>query len=154
MGLALHRAHADAEGIGGLALRPVLEEAQDDDGALFHGEFPQRPVQVDPGVDRLEWVGLGAWSCRHEHRPSPLRGATPPRRHCVPVEDLAQVGIRMVVPHLAPMAGQFDEGALQEILGFGEVAADEVCRPQPGMLAGLDEGAEVSVDGLLGCRAS
>ena len=44
------------------------------------------------------------------------------------------------------MPGQFDESGLQDILGLREVTADEVCRPQPGVLARLDEGGEVSVD--------
>lgn len=146
MSLALDRSETDPESLRSLTFGLILEEPQDHDGTLLGRQRTQRPVQVDPSLSLSNEIGDGSWPGCHEHGPTSLGRALAPTGDRFAIQDLAKVAVGVVPPHPVPVPGQFDESGLQDILGLREVTADEVCRPQPGVLARLDEGGEVSVD--------
>ena len=144
--LALHRADAHAEDVGRLPLGTVLEVPQHDSGALARGQAVERAQDVEPPHDAV--VGVVRRRLLGDRlETDDLSPPAAPGRDGVVVEDPADVGVGLLLAHPLPVAGELDEGALEEVLGEVRVTADEEGRTEQPALPGADVVDEVGVGG-------
>ena len=141
-GLALDRAYGDAEHLGGAGLAAVFEEAQHQHSALLGREPGQGLGEDDPELGRVAAVGRPLLGHLRHRELTPLPA---PPRDGVPVEDRAQVRLRLPVAQLPPAQGDLDQRGLQQVLGQVPVAADEERRPLQPRLARLGERGKAGV---------
>ena len=141
----LDRPGRDLECLGDLAFRAARVIAQDDDRPLSRGETLEGGEQVETLLAAHPRGGGRDFRGRiAETFPAPV----PPPPGDVGVDhDPAQIGLR-TLPDPTPPGHRGQQGGLDEVVGVGRIAGQQVGRPEERVPAGGDEllepGARVS----------